>query len=116
MDAERLPAMCGSDTLTTVVSSTSMNVANMTAIATIHGLTVGCSDAMRLLRVDRRTDRHAGTQLVLGILTRLEHDLHGHALHDLDVVARGVLWWKEAELGAGRGGKAVDVPVELPSA
>ena len=37
--AERLPAMCGSDTLTTVVSSTSMNVANMTAIATIQGLT-----------------------------------------------------------------------------
>ena len=39
IDADRLPAMCGSDTLTTVVSSTSMNVANMTAIATIHGLT-----------------------------------------------------------------------------
>ena len=37
--AERLPAMCGSDTLTTVVSSTSMKVANMTAIATIQGLT-----------------------------------------------------------------------------
>ena len=37
--ADRLPAMCGSDTLTTVVSSTSMKVANMTAIATIHGLT-----------------------------------------------------------------------------
>ena len=37
--ADRLPAMCGSDTLTTVVSSTSMNVANMTAIATIQGLT-----------------------------------------------------------------------------
>ena len=30
--ADMLPAMCGSDTLTTVVSSTSMNVANMTAI------------------------------------------------------------------------------------
>ena len=39
MVADRLPAMCGSDTLTTVVSSTSMNVANMTAIATIQGLT-----------------------------------------------------------------------------
>src|SRR5204862_1193278 len=43
--AERLPAMCGSDTFTTVVSSTSMNVANMTAIATIHGLTWRCSMA-----------------------------------------------------------------------
>jgi uncharacterized radical SAM superfamily protein len=34
-----LLAMCGSDTLTTVVSSTSMKVANMTARATIQGLT-----------------------------------------------------------------------------
>ena len=39
--ADRLPAMCGSDTLTTVVSSTSMNVANMTEIAMIQGLTCG---------------------------------------------------------------------------
>src|ERR1019366_423616 len=38
---ERLPAMCGSDTFTTVVSSTSMKVANMTATATIHGFTWG---------------------------------------------------------------------------
>ncbi len=37
--ADRLPAMCGSDTFTTVVSSTSMNVANITEIAMIHGLT-----------------------------------------------------------------------------
>jgi hypothetical protein len=37
--ADRLPAICGSETLTTVVSSTSMKVANITATATIHGLT-----------------------------------------------------------------------------
>src|ERR1017187_6220862 len=37
--------MCGSETLTTVVSSTSMKVANMTATATIHGLTWGCGSA-----------------------------------------------------------------------
>src|ERR1035441_10382694 len=42
---ERLPAMCGSETFTTVVSSTSMKVANMTATATIHGLTWGCGSA-----------------------------------------------------------------------
>src|SRR5436190_22280001 len=36
--ADRLPAMCGSETLTTVVSSTSMNVANITEIAIIQGL------------------------------------------------------------------------------
>src|SRR6185436_10507245 len=37
--AAMLLAMCGSDTLTTVVSSTSMKVANITAMATIQGLT-----------------------------------------------------------------------------
>src|ERR1035437_9551380 len=47
---ERLPAMCGSDTLTTVVSSTSMKVANMTAVATIHGLTWGCGSAVDGIR------------------------------------------------------------------
>ena len=48
--AERLPAMCGSDTLTTVVSSTSMKVANITATAMIHGLTcavLGVASAWR---------------------------------------------------------------------
>src|SRR5579884_35851 len=39
MVAERLPAMCGSETLTTVVSRTSINVLDITAIATSHGLT-----------------------------------------------------------------------------
>src|SRR5262249_26085084 len=38
--ASRLPAMWGSDTLTTVVSSTSMKVENITDIATIQGLTI----------------------------------------------------------------------------
>jgi hypothetical protein len=38
IDAERLPAMCGSDTFTTVVSSTSMNVANITETAMSEGL------------------------------------------------------------------------------
>ena len=35
--------MCGSDTLTTVVSSTSMKVANITEMAMIHGIDVACS-------------------------------------------------------------------------
>src|SRR5438045_1577994 len=39
IDAERLPAMCGSDTLTTVVSSTSMKVANITETAISQGFT-----------------------------------------------------------------------------
>src|SRR5215210_6365217 len=38
IDADRLPAMCGSDTFTTVVSSTSMKVANITAVAISQGL------------------------------------------------------------------------------
>src|ERR1051326_1145439 len=43
IDADRLPAMCGSETLTTVVSSTSMKVANITETAINHGLTCLCS-------------------------------------------------------------------------
>ncbi len=37
--APMLPAMCGTETLTTVVSRISMNVASMTAAVTIHGFT-----------------------------------------------------------------------------
>ena len=118
IDADRLPAMCGSDTLTTVVSSTSMNVANMTAIATIHGLTCGCSAERRSSRdrVDVGDDRHAGTQAVIGILAGFEHDLDRHALHDLHVVAGGVFGRQQAELRAGRGGDAVDVALERAAA
>src|ERR1700686_3997116 len=39
--ADRLPAMCGNDTFTTVVSSTSMKVLDMTATAINHGLISG---------------------------------------------------------------------------
>src|ERR1017187_281805 len=38
---DKLPAICGSDTFTTVVSNTSIKVANITATATIHGFTCG---------------------------------------------------------------------------
>ena len=37
--AERFPAICGRETFTTVVSSTSMNVLDITAIAINQGLT-----------------------------------------------------------------------------
>ena len=46
VDAERLPAMCGSATFATLVSSTSMKVASITVNAIIHGL-------MCLLSVER---------------------------------------------------------------
>src|SRR6185436_5775249 len=40
---DRLSAMWGSDTFTTVVSSTSMKVANITLTAISHGLMARCS-------------------------------------------------------------------------
>src|SRR5580704_11709591 len=39
--AERLPAMCGSETLAILVSSTSMKVASITVAAISQGLTAG---------------------------------------------------------------------------
>src|SRR5579864_3909160 len=41
--ADRLPAMCGKEAFTTVVSSTSMKVLDITAIAINHGLISGCA-------------------------------------------------------------------------
>jgi len=59
IEAESEPATCGSDTLTTVVSSTSMKVANITAIATIHGLTTGCSAWSATVQDGRRASSAA---------------------------------------------------------
>src|SRR2546423_7704080 len=42
--AERFPAICGNETLTTVVSSTSMKVPSITEMAMIHGLTAVMSE------------------------------------------------------------------------
>ena len=50
MLADRLPAMCGSETLATLVSSTSMKVASITVMAMIHGFTPRTSRSP-----DRRT-------------------------------------------------------------
>ena len=118
--AERLPAMCGSDTLTTVVSSTSMKVANITEIAMSQGLIDERGSMIReitssiilyflVFRIHRRRHRHARPQQMLGILTRVEHDLHGHALHDLHEVAGRVFRRQQAEARAGRAGDAVDL-------
>src|SRR5207237_32569 len=64
---------------------------------------------MSWFQVHRRRDGHAGTQPVLGILPRIEHDLHRHTLYHLDEVAGGVLRRQQAEAGAGRTGDAVDL-------
>ena len=82
-----------------------MKVANITAMATIHGLTWRCSADMGLLQVHRREHGHARAEQVLRILTRIEHDLHRHALDDLDVVPGRVFRREQAEAGPGGGGQ-----------
>src|ERR1039457_86888 len=51
--ADRLPAMFGSATLATLVSSTSMKVASITVMAMTHGLTNGRKGTAGLFAVDR---------------------------------------------------------------
>src|SRR5437588_7520415 len=53
--AERLPAICGSDTFTTVVSSTSMNVANITEMAMSQGLMTRWGVSGDMFKKGRRT-------------------------------------------------------------
>src|SRR5947209_3989164 len=83
--AERLPAMCGSDTLTTVVSSTSMKVLDITAMATTQGFTGGWPSALGVaipsLYENRRGYRHSRSQQMIGVLTFLKNDLHGNSLN-----------------------------------
>jgi len=47
----KLPAMCGSATLATLVSSTSMKVASITTPAIIHGFIAGFP-ALRCLKLE----------------------------------------------------------------
>src|SRR5581483_89389 len=100
---------------TTVVSSTSMKVANITATATIQGLTVLCS-AITLPCVNRAGHRQTGPELMLRIGIRLEHELHRYPLHHLYVVAGRVLGGKQTESRAGSGRNAVHVRLKLPAA
>src|ERR1035441_6674619 len=72
--ADRLPAMCGSATLATLVSSTSMKVASITVMAMIHGLmsgrngTAGLSGVERLHLADAA--RQVGPRLVIAVQSR----------------------------------------------
>src|SRR5262249_14035249 len=119
IEADRLPAMCGSDTLTTVGSSTSMNVANITDVAMRQGLMCRCSVMTELglspisSCIHLRNDRHARPQQVIRILTGIQHDLHWHALHDLHEVAGRVLGRQQTEAGAGGAGDAVHLALEF---
>src|ERR1019366_2083538 len=69
--ADRLPAMCGSATLATLVSSTSMKVASITVMATIHGLITGRNGITELLGVERLqladAVRQVGPRLVITV-------------------------------------------------
>src|ERR1700689_2908201 len=49
--AERLPAMCGKETLATLVSSTSMNVASITTTAMTQGFTAPSSLLARPMKL-----------------------------------------------------------------
>ena len=60
---------------------------------------------------DRRLDRHARAKRHIGG-AHVEHDLHRHALHDLDVVAGGVLRRQQREGGAGARLHARDMAFE----
>src|SRR3989442_11746295 len=81
VEADRLPAMCGSETFTTVVSSTSIKVPNITAMATIHGFTSGrpaggeavgtLADALMLRPLPGNhdwRDGHSGAQKMVRVL------------------------------------------------
>src|SRR5439155_26977863 len=119
--AERLPAMCGKDTFTTVVSRTSMKVLNITEITMIHGLMCGMpvsrlSMSVVLLHFHLNNNRHARAELVFGIFSLIKHQLDRNALNHFDVIAGRVFRWKQTEFCARRRGDAVHVDLVNPSA
>ncbi len=84
--AARFPAMCWMDTLTTVVSRISMNVASITDMVTTHGLmdlgSFGCK-AHRAMRegIAVRSGNCAGLAVIqLGALTAQTSSFTGLAL------------------------------------
>jgi len=58
--AERLPAICVSETFATEVSRTSMNVADITAAAMSHGLAAGLQGWAAAVGVWFAIDHYAG--------------------------------------------------------
>src|ERR1700723_199099 len=116
--AERLPAMWGSATLATLVSSTSMNVARVTVSAMIQGLmtgrgrqaeSLGMAAAPNLLHFDLGVDGHAQAQLMIAVLAFFEDELHRDALHYFYVISRGVFGRQQAGARAAGTGDAVHV-------
>src|ERR1700734_4087801 len=86
--------MCGSETLTMVVSRSSMKAAMVTTTAISQGLPDGrqlsCSALPSLTQVHHRTHGQPQRQGTIGIEPLIDHDLYGDSLHDLHEVTRGI--------------------------
>ena len=100
--APTLPAMCGKATLAMLVSSTSMNAAMATTIATSHGLNFGVqvsvgAATVHLFDIHFRIHRQAGPQTMIAILARIEIDANRHPLHHLHIIPSCVLRRQQAE-------------------
>src|SRR5260370_16407407 len=119
--------MCGSETLTTVLSSTSMNVLVITVIATIQGLTSGmllfvfsgligvivlCP--LLFVRQYRGHDRHCRPQDMLRVLSLFKANLYRDPLHDLHIIAGGIFRRKQTGLRCSGSAEAIHVPVVVP--
>ena len=46
---------------------------------------------------------------MIAVFSRIEHDLHRNPLHDLHVIAGGILGRQQAETGAAGAGNAIDL-------
>src|SRR6516165_5507253 len=69
--------------------------------------------ATLLLRYNGWHNRHARTQLVLGVFTFFEDQLDRDTLHHLHIVACCVLWRQETETCTCRSAEAVHTGVQL---
>src|SRR5262245_60291826 len=105
--------MCGSDTCTTVVSSTSMKARTVSAHPTIHGLMWRCSVIADLPCIYLSGHRHARPQQLLRVLLLVDRDANRDALNHLHEVPGGVLGRQQAEARSRRRGEALDVPLEI---
>src|SRR5271169_1428395 len=111
--------MCGSETLATLVSSTSMNVASMTVPAIIHGLmSVLCLAKAGVIALlpceDGGVHVHAWAQHK-ALRQRVKRNFHGNSLHYFDVIPSGVLWRQKAEARSGRTGDGIHAAGEVPA-
>src|SRR5712671_5980726 len=66
-----------------------------------------------LLHPNFGDDRHAWAQAVETRLSGLKSNSHREALHNLDVISRGILRRQEAGNGAGGPGHGFDITIEI---